>query len=216
MPNYQSAHAGAIHDQYATRAALIDLIYPVGSIYISVNSTSPATFFGGTWQAIENTFLVAAGSSYTAGGTGGAASHTHTLNHTHTYAHTHTTPATTTGGTAITVAQMPAHKHNYRHYVSTECGYVPANSRANSIVVRSDVNGISNTGGTFTDRTGTVEYNGNLLYNTGGGQAHTHGQIATTTNSQSTSTTSDASTATTSSTSNLPPYLAVYMWKRTG
>ena len=31
---------------------LINLIYPVGAVYISVNSTSPATLFGGTWERI--------------------------------------------------------------------------------------------------------------------------------------------------------------------
>jgi hypothetical protein len=30
---------------------LLDYIYPVGSVYISVSSTSPATLFGGTWSA---------------------------------------------------------------------------------------------------------------------------------------------------------------------
>lgn len=30
---------------------LLDLIYPVGAVYISVSSTSPATLFGGTWSA---------------------------------------------------------------------------------------------------------------------------------------------------------------------
>ena len=29
--------------------ALLELIYPVGSIYMSVNDTNPATFLGGTW-----------------------------------------------------------------------------------------------------------------------------------------------------------------------
>lgn len=55
---------------------ICDLIYPVGSIYMSVNSTSPATIFGGTWVQIEDTFLLAAGSTYTAGSTGGEATHT--------------------------------------------------------------------------------------------------------------------------------------------
>lgn len=56
----------------------LNKVYPVGSIYISTSSTSPATLFGGTWTAIQNRFLVAAGSSYSAGSTGGSATHAHT------------------------------------------------------------------------------------------------------------------------------------------
>ena len=51
-------------------------IYPVGSVYISVSETSPASLFGGTWERIKDTFLLAAGDSYTAGSTGGEATHT--------------------------------------------------------------------------------------------------------------------------------------------
>lgn len=48
--------------------------YPVGSIYISTVSTNPNTLFGfGTWTQIKDRFLLAAGSSYSAGSTGGAA-----------------------------------------------------------------------------------------------------------------------------------------------
>lgn len=74
---------------------VVDLIYPVGSIYMSVNSTSPSTLFGGTWEKIEDTFLLASGTTYSNGSTGGSATVTLTENqmpsHTHTQnAHTHT------------------------------------------------------------------------------------------------------------------------------
>lgn len=68
---------------------------------MSVENTDPGTFIGGTWQRIQDTFLLAAGSTYAAGGSGGNASHTHT------YAHTHTTPATTTDSHTLTEAQLP-------------------------------------------------------------------------------------------------------------
>jgi hypothetical protein len=59
-------------------------IYPVGSVYISVNETSPASLFGGTWKRIQDIFLLAAGSKYAAGNTGGSADavvveHDHTI-----------------------------------------------------------------------------------------------------------------------------------------
>lgn len=53
---------------------IANLIYPVGSIYMSINSADPSTLFGGTWERIEDTFLLASGSKYSAGNTGGAAS----------------------------------------------------------------------------------------------------------------------------------------------
>lgn len=51
----------------------VDRIYPVGSIYMSVNPADPADLFGGTWKRIEDTFLLAAGATYAAGTTGGEA-----------------------------------------------------------------------------------------------------------------------------------------------
>ena len=57
---------------------IIDAIYPVGSLYMSVNNVSPETLFGGTWEQIEDRFLLASGSAYQAGSTGGTAIHYHT------------------------------------------------------------------------------------------------------------------------------------------
>ena len=62
--------------------------YPVGAYYISSNATSPATLFGGTWERVQDRMILAAGSSYTAGSTGGSATKT------------------------LSVANMPTHSHS--------------------------------------------------------------------------------------------------------
>lgn len=62
---------------------LLDIVYPVGSIYQSMSATSPADFIGGTWTKIK-TFLYGAD---TAKETGGEATHT------------------------LTVDEMPSHEH---------------------------------------------------------------------------------------------------------
>lgn len=64
--------------------------YPVGSIYMSVNNTSPSVLFGGTWAQLKDRFLLGAGDTYTAGDTGGEASHT------------------------LTTGEMPAHSHDIK------------------------------------------------------------------------------------------------------
>ena len=81
---------------------LLNLTYPIGSIYMSVNSTNPSTLFGGTWeQFAQGRVLLGVGSNgetdyTTAEQTGGSensvASHTHTQQeHNHTQeAHNHT------------------------------------------------------------------------------------------------------------------------------
>jgi microcystin-dependent protein len=43
--------------------------------------TNPATLWGiGTWESVQGKFLLGAGGGYTAGSTGGAATHTLTAN----------------------------------------------------------------------------------------------------------------------------------------
>lgn len=71
---------------------ILKAVYPVGSVYISVTSTNPATLFGfGTWAAFgEGRTLVgkaSAGTFSTVEATGGA--ETHTLDVTQIPAHTH-------------------------------------------------------------------------------------------------------------------------------
>ena len=128
---------------------VLDKVYPIGSIYMSVNNVDPASLFGGTWVQIQDTFLLSAGSSYTAGSTGGEATHT------------------------LTVNEMPSHTHTFKKPV---------------LVYHTSGDGTIN-GGSYnvwigSDRAGTGQ---NQVNNTGSSQAH----------------------------NNMPPYLVVYMWKRT-
>lgn len=69
---------------------LMKLIYPVGSLYWSANSTNPSTLFGGTWVQIKDRFVLACGDTYkTVGATGGASSVT------------------------LSVSNMPSHSHSF-------------------------------------------------------------------------------------------------------
>ena len=70
-------------------APLLNLVYPVGSIYWSSKNTNPGTLFGGTWTQIKDKFILTAGDSYSNGATGGAATVT------------------------LTVSNMPSHSHSF-------------------------------------------------------------------------------------------------------
>ena len=96
--NSITTNSGGSSSGGMTESEVIDLIYPVGSIYMSVNNVSPSTLFGGTWTQIKDTFLLAAGDTYTNASTGGEA--THTLTTTELPSHSHGIPSLsgTTGG----------------------------------------------------------------------------------------------------------------------
>lgn len=139
---------------------MVDLIYPVGSIYMSANDTSPSILFGGEWERIKDRFLLAAGDTYSAGSIGGEAAH------------------------KLTVAEMPSHEgHLYQNVTDIEAGPPP----------------IGNLAGLLNKSIMTAQPSGGRGWNLvagnevvpagvsrGGDQPH----------------------------NNMPPYLAVYMWKR--
>lgn len=78
--NFTSDPQNQLNDlkqQNTSHSSQIDVLkklYAVGSIYMSTNSTSPASLFGGTWERIKDRFLLGSGDSYSAGATGGSAS----------------------------------------------------------------------------------------------------------------------------------------------
>lgn len=133
-----AATAAAARTNLGAVAALD--VYPVGSVYISVSATSPASLFGGTWEQIKDTFLLAAGDTYAAGSTGGEATHT------------------------LTIEEMPSHSH-----ATNILGGIGGSTTGGYLVARDDCNGWTY-----------------VAINAGGGAAH----------------------------NNMPPYYAVYMWRR--
>ncbi len=61
-----------------TMNVLLNTIYPIGSIRLSINPNE-TSFLGGTWVKIMDSFIVGAGNTYNVGDTGGNATHNHTL-----------------------------------------------------------------------------------------------------------------------------------------
>lgn len=60
---------------------IIDLIYPIGSIYMTVSDTNPfETIKFGVWEKIENRFLLASSNIHMNGETGGEENHTLSIN----------------------------------------------------------------------------------------------------------------------------------------
>ena len=75
-------------DDKAKLDTLIDKLYPVGSIYLSVIDIDPGTFIGGRWKRIKDRFLLAAGDTYPAGSAGGEATHRLSAEEMPSHAHT--------------------------------------------------------------------------------------------------------------------------------
>lgn len=136
------------------KTAVCNFIYPVGSLYISVSSTSPATLFGGTWERINGYYLYAGNGGNTGGSnTSGGPSNN------------------STSSTAITVAQMPSHTHIQNAHNHTENPKCWMNDAAHC-----DTR-ISNSSGFYAGAESATYYTGSTTatnQNTGGGQGHTH------------------------------------------
>lgn len=109
-----------------TKLDLLDMIYPVGSIYMSVNSSNPGSLFGGTWEKMPaGRVLIPEGESdwgteYEAGSTGGEATHTLTVDE--MPAHNHGAAATSPGSHTHNVLSHAANAGGYPNKVSTPQG----------------------------------------------------------------------------------------------
>ena len=144
---------------------------------------------------LRNKFVICAGSSYAAGSSGGAVSQTTDTSG----SHTHT--SVTTGGHALTVAEMPLHGHPFMHNSASGTGGLSVTA-AGAIATSDSLPSAARTA--FTGTVSTTA--GEQIGGTGGGAAHTH-----------TGGTAAADGSTHSHTVNVvPPYYALVFIQYTG
>ena len=214
-------------------------LYPVGSVYISFNSADPSTLFGGTWTRLKDTFLLANGDSYAPNTTGGSATksisvanlpaHNHTVNastHSHSVttagagSHTHTASSSTTGNHTHTRGSM-----NITGWFDVGDAWGSGGAFANESFASTHNDwkegGEYNTKVTFDAGrnngaywTGATSSAGNhshtITVNSVGNHTHT---VSISNSGSHTHTTNNTGSGTPLNI--MPPYMTVYMWRRT-
>ncbi len=232
-------------DIHYTKNRIVDLIYPVGSIYQSSKAVSPATLFGGTWQQIKDVVLVAAGNTFLAGTAGGSASHTLSVAnmpaHNHTFAGAAVTsggrsvaPTATFTGTAVNTGNQSA---NHTHSIPKLSGTAAsAGAHTHKIdigkatfsnsAIGTDYGGVLQYNNSFTsDSAGAHTHSITTTANTTGNASagHTHsttakGTVALANTAHTHSVTAAGTIGTTGSSAainHMPPYKVMYVWERT-
>ena len=87
---------------------ILSLTPSIGEIYITLSEQHPAEKFGGVWEQIKDTFLLAAGNIYEAGSIGGEVEHT------------------------LTELEMPAHDHEFDRHQLWRNETIPPSTHAQS------------------------------------------------------------------------------------
>ena len=126
--------------KYKNGSTWVDILHPVGSFYLSTNSTSPSSLFGGTWVQITNAVLR------------GATNFGYTGN----------------DSTTLSLSQIPQHNHSFWGYMTEKeasgYGLNGSSDFQNRVLVYVDADqtgfvGRMSTGGSIVTETGQAHTN---------------------------------------------------------
>lgn len=155
-----------------TYHSLLDIFYPIGSVYISTNNTRPADFLGGTWAPIseENAVLRAANTYGLTGSdtctltTNQIPAHNHSINE-----HNHSA-STSVAENNVTTSTSGGHIHKSADAAASNKTYVPKNIH------------ILNQSWAWKDETNTTKYHPIIITDNQGSHTHTakHSHTAST------------------------------------
>lgn len=218
-------------------ATIGNMLYPVGSIYLSVNSTSPATLFGGNWTQIDPGYVLAttkSGSTITRYGTAtgihsgvdaitikkaNIPEHNHTASVTGA-GHTHTAEVSSAGGHTHSgsTSKSGAHQHTYYYTKRTA---IPNNSYNEKFRIGQEGGNYYYPEGTGSDdprptvKTSSSEGEHTHSYTTTSAGSHTHTTTIKSTTPSIQVSTGNWGTASPSSISVIPHTYNIYAWRRT-
>lgn len=176
-----------------------DTFYKVGKYYYSDDPTDPGEIFGGTWEKVENVFLLGASAAHPINTTGGEETHT------------------------LSIEEMPAHDHDGSVSISGTTGSGGSHSHNGSTTaagnhrhnIRANKNDGANSTTTFADGYNGLDYyipseyagshSHSVSIDSGGSHSHSF-------SASDSFTTDEAGSG--AAHNNMPPYRTVYIWRR--
>lgn len=182
--------------------------------WASNDSTSPASFIGGTWERVEGEFIMGASSAYPVGTTGGSATHTQTTAEMPSHNHSGSTGSAGGHSHSASTGSAGSHSHSgttdwagsHSHNVNAE--YKSGGDDGESYRIR-------NYGASWANYKFTTSSDGSHTHsfstNSAGGHSHS---VSIGDAGAHTHTVSIGSTGSGQAMSVLNPYYALYIWVR--
>lgn len=194
-------------------------LYPVGSVYISFNSTDPSTLFGGTWSRLKDTFLLVNGDSYAPNTTGGSA--TKTIGVTNMPSHNHSVSSSGSHSHSATTSSNGSHSHTRGSMnitgsiVNTDnepFGSADSFSTSGAFSVTTQAYSVGSAGGEGGG-VKSISFNGANGWTGSTSTASNHTHTVSLSGGSHTHTTNNTGGGTPLNI--MPPYTTVYAWRRT-